>query len=100
MFLLAGPNLPSAAQAIREVAEAITHAKFVGTNSASDEVVLMKILNVSIAEESVAHVTLEHYEYHGCPLGNGCPVFVSGMLHVHVVCVGCAELLNLRCVLV
>ena len=43
-----GPNLPPAAQAIRDVAEAITHAKFVGTSPASDEVVLMKILNVSV----------------------------------------------------
>ena len=55
-FLLSGPNLPPAAQAIREVAEAITHAKFVGTSPASDEVVLMKILNVSVRRVQLACV--------------------------------------------
>lgn len=40
------PSLPSAATGIREVAEAITHARFVGTSTASDEVVLMRILKV------------------------------------------------------
>ena len=42
----AGPSMPSAADGIKMVAEAITHARFVGTSSSSDEVVLMKILKV------------------------------------------------------
>jgi brefeldin A-resistance guanine nucleotide exchange factor 1 len=31
---------------VQQIAESITHARFVGTDSASDEVVLMKIINV------------------------------------------------------
>lgn len=37
---------PSAASGIESLSEAVTHARFVGTNPASDEVVLMKILQV------------------------------------------------------
>ena len=37
---------PSAASGIENLSEAVTHARFVGTNPASDEVVLMKILQV------------------------------------------------------
>eukprot|EP00041_Stephanoeca_diplocostata_P037714 m.1438472 g.1438472 ORF g.1438472 m.1438472 type:complete len:1564 (+) comp25091_c1_seq3:265-4956(+) len=37
---------PSAAAGIENIADAVTHAKFVGTDIASDEVVLMKILQV------------------------------------------------------
>jgi len=36
----------SASSAVEGVADAITHARFIGTNPASDEVVLMKILQV------------------------------------------------------
>ena len=37
----------SAAPAIENIADAVTHARFVGTDPGSDEVVLMKILHVS-----------------------------------------------------
>ena len=40
------PSYDNAAHGICEVAEAVTHARFVGTSTASDEVVLMKILKV------------------------------------------------------
>ena len=43
----ADPSLMSAADGIKMVADAITHARFVGTSSASDEVVLMRILKVT-----------------------------------------------------
>ena len=33
--------------AIENIADAVTHARFVGTDPSSDEVVLMKILHVS-----------------------------------------------------
>lgn len=36
----------AAAEAIENMADAVTHARFVGTDPASDEVVLMKILQV------------------------------------------------------
>jgi brefeldin A-resistance guanine nucleotide exchange factor 1 len=36
-----------AAASIENIADAVTHARFVGTDPASDEVVLMKILHVS-----------------------------------------------------
>ncbi|XP_047458727.1 Golgi-specific brefeldin A-resistance guanine nucleotide exchange factor 1 isoform X2 [Mugil cephalus] len=39
-------NHESAAEAIENMADAVTHARFVGTDPASDEVVLMKILQV------------------------------------------------------
>ena len=39
---------PSAPNGVEKLSEAVTHARFVGTNPASDEVVLMKILQVSI----------------------------------------------------
>ena len=38
---------PTAAACVQQIADSITHARFVGTDSASDEVVLMKILHVS-----------------------------------------------------
>ena len=45
------PHLPdpshlSSSTAVEALSEAVTHARFVGTNPASDEVVLMKILQV------------------------------------------------------
>ena len=46
LYLYTDPNFMSASQGIREVAEAVTHARFVGTSTASDEVVLMRILKV------------------------------------------------------
>jgi len=42
------PNGDKAAIAIENIADAVTHARFVGTDPGSDEVVLMKILHVSI----------------------------------------------------
>lgn len=37
----------TAAAAIENIADAVTHARFVGTDPSADEVVLMKILHVS-----------------------------------------------------
>lgn len=39
-------NSETAALCVQQIADAVTHARFVGTDSASDEVVLMKILHV------------------------------------------------------
>ena len=38
----------SAASGVENIADAVTHARFVGTDPANDEVVLMKILQVMI----------------------------------------------------
>lgn len=38
----------AAAEGIENMADAVTHARFVGTDPASDEVVLMKILQVMV----------------------------------------------------
>ena len=46
-FFLLDPLAKSVQQAIEAVADAVTHARFVGTDPSSDEVVLMKILHVS-----------------------------------------------------
>ncbi|CAL9688281.1 unnamed protein product [Knipowitschia caucasica] len=43
---LIDPSHEAAAEAIENMADAVTHARFVGTDPASDEVVLMKILQV------------------------------------------------------
>ena len=40
------PTSESAASGIENLADAVTHARFVGTDPSSDEVVLMKILQV------------------------------------------------------
>ena len=45
LFLL-DPNHESAAVAVESIADAVTHARFVGTDTGNDEVVLMKILQV------------------------------------------------------
>lgn len=45
-WLCADANHEAAAEAIENMADAVTHARFVGTDPASDEVVLMKILQV------------------------------------------------------
>lgn len=58
----ADANHEAAAEAIENMADAVTHARFVGTDPASDEVVLMKILQVQ-------HV---YYEYSG-------PQYYSGL---------------------
>ncbi|CAH1795724.1 unnamed protein product, partial [Owenia fusiformis] len=43
---LVDPSCVTAASAIENIADAVTHARFVGTDPGSDEVVLMKILHV------------------------------------------------------
>ena len=47
--LFTDPNHESAAVEVESLADAVTHARFVGTDTGSDEVVLMKILHVSIS---------------------------------------------------
>lgn len=47
LFMLDSNN-DLAAIATENIADAVTHARFVGTDPASDEVVLMKILHVCI----------------------------------------------------
>ena len=44
---ISDPKSEVAAPAIENIADAVTHARFVGTDPGSDEVVLMKILHVS-----------------------------------------------------
>lgn len=46
VYGLINANHEAAAEAIENMADAVTHARFVGTDPASDEVVLMKILQV------------------------------------------------------
>ena len=46
LSLLPDPSHLSSSTAVEALSEAVTHARFVGTNPASDEVVLMKILQV------------------------------------------------------
>lgn len=46
LYVCADANHEAAAEAIENMADAVTHARFVGTDPASDEVVLMKILQV------------------------------------------------------
>jgi brefeldin A-resistance guanine nucleotide exchange factor 1 len=43
---LVGINSETSAHCVQQIADSITHARFVGTDSSSDEVVLMKILHV------------------------------------------------------
>lgn len=50
VFLCADANHEAAAEAIENMADAVTHARFVGTDPASDEVVLMKILQVQLLQ--------------------------------------------------
>lgn len=47
-FLFADASHEAAAEAIENMADAVTHARFVGTDPSSDEVVLMKILQVPV----------------------------------------------------
>ena len=46
LVCLTEPTSESAASGIENLADAVTHARFVGTDPSSDEVVLMKILQV------------------------------------------------------
>lgn len=52
LFLRTDANHEAAAEAIENMADAVTHARFVGTDPASDEVVLMKILQVLSSQTS------------------------------------------------
>ena len=47
LYICIDPKNEVAAPAIENIADAVTHARFVGTDPGSDEVVLMKILHVS-----------------------------------------------------
>ena len=47
LLYLLDPNQESASIVVESLADAVTHARFVGTDSGSDEVVLMKILHVN-----------------------------------------------------
>lgn len=49
-FIFTDANHEGAADGIENMADAVTHARFVGTDPASDEVVLMKILQVMAFE--------------------------------------------------
>ena len=46
-WIFVDPSSESASSGIDNLADAVTHARFVGTDPSSDEVVLMKILQVS-----------------------------------------------------
>lgn len=46
MFFLPDPTHSSTPTVVENIADAVTHARFVGTDQASDGVVLMKILQV------------------------------------------------------
>ena len=54
------PSCDTATAAIENVADAVTHARFVGTDPNSDEVVLMKILHVrtNCGCDSIEHSVL------------------------------------------
>lgn len=45
---LIGINNETTSNCVQQIADAITHARFVGTDSSNDEVVLMKILHVGV----------------------------------------------------
>jgi brefeldin A-resistance guanine nucleotide exchange factor 1 len=45
-YNLIGLNGETTANCVQQISDSITHARFVGTDSANDEVVLMKILHV------------------------------------------------------
>ena len=48
MYFISDPTVDTAGAAIENIADAVTHARFVGTDPSSDEVILMKILHVSV----------------------------------------------------
>lgn len=52
-FIGADPSHEGTAEGMENMADAVTHARFVGTDPASDEVVLMKILQVSEEETAI-----------------------------------------------
>lgn len=53
LFAGTDPTHEGTAEGMENMADAVTHARFVGTDPASDEVVLMKILQVCGREEQV-----------------------------------------------
>ena len=62
-YITIGPAHPSAAGGVAALSESVTHARFVGTNPASDEVVLMKILQVSNSCAFTLLLTQHYDEY-------------------------------------
>lgn len=50
-ILCADPGGKSVPTAVEAIADAVTHARFVGTDQASDGIVLMKILQVLILKK-------------------------------------------------
>lgn len=48
-FIIADPTAENSSSGVENLADAVTHARFVGTDPSSDEVVLMKILQVIIS---------------------------------------------------
>lgn len=52
-FAGADPTHEGTAEGMENMADAVTHARFVGTDPASDEVVLMKILQVNGREQQL-----------------------------------------------
>lgn len=52
-FVGTDPTHEGTAEGMENMADAVTHARFVGTDPASDEVVLMKILQVNGEEEQL-----------------------------------------------
>lgn len=50
-FCYVDPSSESVGAGIDSLADAVTHARFVGTDPSSDEVVLMKILQVRLNEK-------------------------------------------------
>lgn len=57
------PGCETAGPAIENIADAVTHARFVGTDPSSDEVILMKILHVSIFHPPIVLIFFFIYTY-------------------------------------
>lgn len=53
--IFSDPLCDTAGAAIENIADAVTHARFVGTDPSSDEVILMKILHVCALLQNVSH---------------------------------------------
>ena len=57
------PTSESAASGIENLADAVTHARFVGTDPSSDEVVLMKILQVGFTLSCWPVLTITVFDF-------------------------------------
>ena len=60
-YICIDPKSEVAAPAIENIADAVTHARFVGTDPGSDEVVLMKILHVSKGSTALLYEPLNYH---------------------------------------